>query len=1083
LTVSNTVRKNIYTLNNSTTVFSYTFALLNTSDLHVYLATGVDSSVQTEITSGFTINTTSKTVTYSNAANYGSDYKLVLLRITPLTQSLDLVNQGSFYAQDIENSLDKLTDITQELTEASNRSVIVPVSSSVNPNDLLNTINSNVTAATLAAVNAESAAESAESSKDTAIAVLGGSTTALEESTGYGVISGLDTITVGMMATVHAGIIHTINGYRYSIDSIDLVIPTANTTNPRIDLIYISATGAVTYLAGTPSVNPVVPTLPTNGQGIANITVAAGAITGIVTDIRIIKYNLLDHSKNIVDPQLTSLKSTFTKLNGFVGINGGVSGVGNWITSIGIRNVRLSPFWASVESVLGVYNFTGFDAIVANAKSLGEKLYIGLDGNNTLYGASSNSTAIITTTAIAAHLAYVTAVATRYAGNGYMYSFWNEPDSEDTDHYYSNPTIYVNMVKDMYNAIKSVDPTAIVCMPDAYGPSYWFAKVCELGLLDYTDAVSIHLYSGPPENVIDDLHRVRTIIRRYTTSDIPIYITEFGFSSAPGLAYTGTNVSESTRAKYIIRYILCALASRSTKVFIYTTQTARSNTTSNQDWFGILDTPASGGGRLPVADALAAFMNSQINSMFIGRQPNTNKDDYIMKLMDKNTNMITYAVWTTGTSHAIILNGASVMITDTVQIIATTNLLDIIDTQYKTYDSYGESVKRLAFQNEIFNDMENNISNGTYNHSEGSLTQSIGDSAHAQNSKTLANTYCHSEGIYSSAYPGIIYTPTAWDTSAKTITVSDASDLIVGDTLLGHSSMLIPWIGVITNISGLVLTFDIATNGYIKKLVKFYSGTGYGAHAEGISSLSCAIGSHSQNVGTIANVYGGTAMGIWNKPMANGHPHSALGTSDLVVVGNGSSISAQGNAFRITANGAVYALSAFNSSGADYAEYFEWQDLNLNKEDRVGYFVSLEGEMIRKSNSTDNYLLGIVSSTPSVIGDSQQDDWSSKYDLDDWGRIQYNTINIVATIDSPSHIEYRPIYNSKWDSTKEYIPREQRPEWSPVGMMGKLLVRDDGTCVVDGYCKSNDNGIATTSTTGYRVIKRVSTNIIQVVLK
>jgi len=139
--------------------------------------------------------------------------------------------------------------------------------------------------------------------------------------------------------------------------------------------------------------------------------------------------------------------------------------------------------------------------------------------------------------------------------------------------------------------------------------------------------------------------------------------------------------------------------------------------------------------------------------------------------------------------------------------------------------------------------------------------------------------------------------------------------------------------------------------------------------------------------------------------------------------------------------------------------------------------------MIRKSNSTDNYLLGIVSSTPSVIGDSQQDDWSSKYDLDDWGRIQYNTINIVATIDSPSHIEYRPIYNSKWDSTKEYIPREQRPEWSPVGMMGKLLVRDDGTCVVDGYCKSNDNGIATTSTTGYRVIKRVSTNIIQVVLK
>ncbi|MNR24136.1 hypothetical protein D3C85_1411980 [compost metagenome] len=50
-------------------------------------------------------------------------------------------------------------------------------------------------------------------------------------------------------------------------------------------------------------------------------------------------------------------------------------------------------------------------------------------------------------------------------------------------------------------------------------------------------------------------------------------------------------------------------------------------------------------------------------------------------------------------------------------------------------------------------------------------------------------------------------------------------------------------------------------------------------------------------------------------------------------------------------------------------------------------------------------------------------------------------------------------------------------------MMGKLLVRDDGTCEINGFCSSNNNGIATNSTEGYRVIKRISENIVQILIK
>ena len=49
-------------------------------------------------------------------------------------------------------------------------------------------------------------------------------------------------------------------------------------------------------------------------------------------------------------------------------------------------------------------------------------------------------------------------------------------------------------------------------------------------------------------------------------------------------------------------------------------------------------------------------------------------------------------------------------------------------------------------------------------------------------------------------------------------------------------------------------------------------------------------------------------------------------------------------------------------------------------------------------------------------------------------------------------------------------------------MLGKLLVRDDGTCQVNGYCKPNNEGIATAADHGYRVMKRTGPNQVLVLL-
>jgi hypothetical protein len=73
--------------------------------------------------------------------------------------------------------------------------------------------------------------------------------------------------------------------------------------------------------------------------------------------------------------------------------------------------------------------------------------------------------------------------------------------------------------------------------------------------------------------------------------------------------------------------------------------------------------------------------------------------------------------------------------------------------------------------------------------------------------------------------------------------------------------------------------------------------------------------------------------------------------------------------------------------------------------------------------------------------------------------------------------------NPEYDNTRPYTQRIDRPEWAAVGMLGVLSVRDDGTCKVNGYCAVADGGIATASDIGYRVIKRISDNVVKVILK
>lgn len=222
--------------------------------------------------------------------------------------------------------------------------------------------------------------------------------------------------------------------------------------------------------------------------------------------------------------------------------------------------------------------------------------------------------------------------------------------------------------------------------------------------------------------------------------------------------------------------------------------------------------------------------------------------------------------------------------------------------------------------------------------------------------------------------------------------------------------------------------------------------------------------------------------GAWNHATANNQTvigvnakstyQSSENADILFNIGNGQEKDGtliQNSAMQVDFSGNVYAGGAYKTIGADYAEYFEWLDGNVDNQDRIGLFVTLDGDKIKLANK-DDYILGVISANPSIVGNSAELDWHDKYKTDVYGRLIYDE-------------SHNPIVSKNYNDTLEYVPRGARKEYSKVGLLGQLVVQDDGTCEVNGYCTASVNGVATKSDSGYRVIKRIDETHIKIILK
>lgn len=269
-----------------------------------------------------------------------------------------------------------------------------------------------------------------------------------------------------------------------------------------------------------------------------------------------------------------------------------------------------------------------------------------------------------------------------------------------------------------------------------------------------------------------------------------------------------------------------------------------------------------------------------------------------------------------------------------------------------------------------------------------------------------------------------------------------------------------------------------------------------GASATGNHALAAQVGHANGAYATALGVHtyanaGQFVCGYYNNEVAGSS--SIYGTNStsasLLMVGNGIEADTNSNAFRVRADGKCYGQATFGATGADFAEMFEYVDGNPNNEDRRGLMAAMVGDKIKLAQADDD-VIGIISALPTVIGDVADDAWQGKYLKDVFGDFLTETVEIPESINAktgetiPAQTITKFVVNPDYDPNAEYVSREFRPEWSAVGLVGKVVAVDDGTCEVGKYCKPSVNGVATLSEekTKFFVMKRIDETHIRVLV-
>ncbi|MBW8280080.1 MULTISPECIES: peptidase G2 autoproteolytic cleavage domain-containing protein [Bacillus] len=148
-------------------------------------------------------------------------------------------------------------------------------------------------------------------------------------------------------------------------------------------------------------------------------------------------------------------------------------------------------------------------------------------------------------------------------------------------------------------------------------------------------------------------------------------------------------------------------------------------------------------------------------------------------------------------------------------------------------------------------------------------------------------------------------------------------------------------------------------------------------------------------------------------------------------------------------NGDITSAGKMNGGAtfSDYAEYFESLD---GKAIPTGTIVTLEGAKIRPARKGED-VHGVISETAGTILGGADIHWQGRYLKNEFGGYIYEDVVNPETGD----VKKLPKVNPEWIEKIDYVPREERPEWNIVGLLGQVYVKVDNTVSVGDRIEGN----------------------------
>ncbi|MCE9626261.1 MAG: cellulase family glycosylhydrolase [Deltaproteobacteria bacterium] len=315
----------------------------------------------------------------------------------------------------------------------------------------------------------------------------------------------------------------------------------------------------------------------------------------------------------------------------------------------GVKWIRLDLLWEPTEREKNTYDFSSYDRLVQVLDQHDLKAMFIFAYGNPLY---DGGMAPYTDEGRQAFARWAAAAAKRYAGKGYLWEIWNEPNAAMFWRPKPNAKNYSLLTLAVSRRFREAGLTETLIGPASSGVDLNFIKTCfKTGLAQDWGAVSVHPYRRwlLPETAGISYSRLENLIRKFRPEGLAILSGEWGYSSVE------FGLDEETQGKFLARMWLFNLASGIPLSIWYDWRDDGDDPHNHEHHFGLVRKDL----QAKPAYLSAKTLTEELRGFrFVSRRSTGGSRDYLLEFSRGKESR--WAVWTSSPkSHQVLISGLS----------------------------------------------------------------------------------------------------------------------------------------------------------------------------------------------------------------------------------------------------------------------------------------------------------------------------------------------------------------------------------------------------------------------------------------